>query len=73
MASLNDLPYEIAVRLFEYLDLNTLLNCRLMNKKFKNIIEKQRITSLNVCHGEPSTYQFSVSKKFFFSFFMHQK
>lgn len=62
MTNLNDLPYEILVILFKYLDLNVLLKLRLINKKFKNIIEKQRITGLQIGNGQPNDgCRFAVS------------
>lgn len=48
MAYLNDLPFEILVFLFEYLDINSLLKLREVNSKFMSIVEKVRINSMFV-------------------------
>lgn len=45
---LNSLPFEVNLILFGYLDINTLLNVRQVNKKFKCVVEKIRIKNLCV-------------------------
>ena len=59
--SFQDLPLEINLMIFDYLDVNTILKLRLLSKTIKKIVENVRIKSMNV-FDLPSLFSKFVSK-----------
>ena len=61
MANLDELPFELILMIFNYLDVNSLLKCRLLNKNYLQIVQNVRLTELCVTDHELISYEF-VSK-----------
>ena len=52
MAILENLPLDCQLSILNYLDINSLLKLRLLNKNFYQIVQNVRINSLSIMNSE---------------------
>ena len=51
--NLQDLPLEVRLMILNYLDLNSLLKCRLINKSLNRIVDTIKVKNLSVTDNKP--------------------